>query len=224
MAPEGPLDPRSNLKGYCSNDGESWREISMLRGLKISYEIPTGPLPPADVICKDVIELIKTGTQEPLGHQLFREAWSERKTRPASALVIGVAAAEVGFKKLVGSLVPQAQWLVDEVPTPFLGRMLRRFLPTLPVKFRFQGKSICPPNVLLNQLDEAVDRRNKLVHAGQPPPDGDELDSMLRAVSDFLWICDVYAGQGWAHEYISAGTRTAWAAEPAPRKTSRPVA
>ena len=135
----------------------------------------------------------------------------ERRVLARSALVIGVAAAEVGFKKLVGSLVPQAPWLLDEIQTPPLGTMLRKFLPTLPVKFRFQGKAIRPPNVLLNQLDEAIRRRNKLVHAGQPPPNRDELEKMLRTVNDFLWICDVYAGHGWAHEYISAATRTAWA-------------
>jgi len=51
--------------------------------------------------------MIKPGAEEPLGRQLFREAWSEREMHPRSALVvIGVAAAEVGFKRLVGSLVP----------------------------------------------------------------------------------------------------------------------
>ena len=210
---EGPPNPGRNLKGYYSNDGESWRELSMVRSFKISFGIPrTGPLPPLDVIRSEVVELIKTSTEEPLGRQLFREAWSERATRPRSALVIGVAAAEVGFKKLVGSLVPQAQWLMDEVQTPSLGKMLRKFLPTLPIKARFQGKSVCPPNGLLNQLDKAIECRNKLVHTGQPPPNSNELDKMLRAVSDFLWICDVYAGQRWACEYISAETRTAWAA------------
>ena len=208
---EGPPNPSGNVKGYCSNDGKSWREVSMVRGFYVSLERVTGPLPTLDVMRNEVVELIKTGTEEPLGRQLFREAWSERVTRPRSALVIGVAAAEVGFKKLVGSLLPQAQWLIDEIQTPPLVTMVRKFLPTLPVKFRFQGKSIRPPNVLLNQLDEAIKHRNKLVHAGQPPPNRNELEKMLRAVSDFLWICDVYAGHGWAHEYISVATRMAWA-------------
>jgi hypothetical protein len=134
--------------------------------LSFSFGIPTrSSLPTQRAIGDQVAGFIKTGTtEEPLGRQLFREAWSERETRPRSALVIGVAAAEVGFKKLVGTLVPQARWLMDEIQTPPLGTMLRKFLPTLPVKFA------SPPSVLLKQLDEAVKRRNKLVHAGQPPP------------------------------------------------------
>lgn len=211
--PEGPLNPGRNRHEYFSTDGESWREIPLARSLSMSFGISTEPLPSPDVIRKEVAELAASGTEEPLGRQLFREAWNQKQERPRSALVIGVAAAEVGFKKLVGGLVPEAQWLMDEVQTPSLGKMLNNFLPTLPVKRRFKGKSIRPPKELLKQLDKAVNFRNKLVHAGQPPPDNDELEAMLRAVSDFLWICDVYAGHGWAHRYISVETMKAWPSE-----------
>jgi hypothetical protein len=107
------------------------------------------------------------------------------------------------LKKLIGSLVPQAQWLVDEIQTPPIALMLRKFLPTLPVRLRFKGKSICPPSKVLKKLDEAVHRRNDLVHAGKSPPSGDELEEMLSAIYDFLCVCDVYAGYGWAQRYIS---------------------
>ena len=84
--------------------------------------------------------------------------------------------------------MPQAQWLVDEVQTPSLSKMLSKFLPTLPVKARFDGP-IRPPKTLLRQLEKAVESRNKLVHSGESPPKRDELDEMLKAVNNFLWIC-----------------------------------
>ena len=174
----------------------------MVRSVKLRFELPIHSNPEGDA-CTKVVELATAGTEEPLGRQLFREAWSQKNSRPRSALVIGVAAAEVGFKKLVGSLVPQAQWLVDEVQTPSLSNMLSNFLPTLPVKARFEGKSIRPPKALRLQLEKAVNRRNKVVHAGEPPPKWDELEEMLRAVNDFLWICDVYQGHVWAAKHIS---------------------
>ena len=167
---------------------------------------------------KQVVELATAGTEEPLGRQLFREAWSQKNSRPRSALVIGVAAAEVGFKKLVGSLVPQAQWLVDEAQTPALSKMLSKLLPTLPVKARFEGKSIRPPKALRLQLEKAVEHRNKLVHAGEPPPKWDELEEMLRAVNDFLWICDVYQGHVWAAKHISPSLYEIWESD----KTKKP--
>jgi hypothetical protein len=125
-------------------------------------------------------------------------------------LVIGVAAAEVGLKKLIGSLAPQTQWLVDELQTPSLSKIMRKFLPTLPVKLRFTGKCIRPPNRLLNRLDKAVEWRNDLVHAGKTTPSYNELEEMLLAVYDSLCICDVYADYGWAHLYISRETMSAW--------------
>jgi hypothetical protein len=125
---EGPPDPCHTLKARYSNDGEVWREVPLL-SIKLRFGLVTSA--PEDGVSKQVIELANAGTEEPLGRQLFREAWTQRNLRPRSALVIGVAAAEVGFKKLVGSLVPQAQWLVDEVQTPSLSKMLSKFLPTL---------------------------------------------------------------------------------------------
>lgn len=212
---DGPPDPCHTLGERYSEDGKVWREVSLVRSIKLAFG--PGPRNPEVDTCKQVIELAEAGTEEPLGRQLFREAWSQRKSRPRSALVIGVAAAEVGFKKLVGSLVPQAQWLVDEVQTPSLSKMLSMFLPTLPVKARFEGKSIRLPKSLRSQLEKAIERRNKLVHAGEPPPKWDELEEMLRAVNDFLWICDVYQGHLWAAKYISPSLYGGWESAEKPK-------
>ena len=206
---EGPPDPCHTLKACYSEDGKVWREVLLVRSIKIRFGMNYWSTLDDD-ICKQVVELASAGMEEPLGRQLFREAWSQKDSRPRSALVIGIAAAEVGFKKLVGTLVPGAQWLVDEVQTPSLSKMLSKFLPTLPVKARLVGKSIRPPRALLSQLEKAVERRNKLVHGGEPPPTWDELDEMLRAVNDFLWICDVYQGHVWAVKNISVEILNAW--------------
>jgi hypothetical protein len=207
---EGPPEAYHNSKGYYSEDGNLWRELSMARRIELRWGIAYGQMTPAKELCKEVVELRNAGAEEPLGHQLFREAWNHRMLRPRSALVIGVAAAEVGFKKLVGSLVPQAQWLLDEGPTPSLSIMLRKFLPTLKVKARFEGKSIRPPGKLLKKLEDAVSCRNDLVHAGKAPPTGKELDEMLNAILDLLWICDLYGGHVWAGRHVSAWTMSIW--------------
>ena len=143
----------------------------------------------------------------------MREAWSQRGSHPRSALVIGVAAAEVGVKKLIGTLVPETQWLLDEIPTPPFSKMLRKYLPSLKVKAHFQGKAIAPPSKLIAKLDRAVEYRNKMVHAGKAPPPGGELEDMLKAVEDLLWICDAYAGYTWVAGYLSADTIADWGSE-----------
>jgi hypothetical protein len=205
-----PINPFRRMREHCSLDGERWLEIGAVRSATLRYTIGPAQMSASDELRDEIVDLVENGTEEPLGQQLFREAWNLRVSNPRSALAIGVAAAEVGLKKLIGSLVPQAQWLVDEIQTPPIALMLRKFLPTLPVRLRFKGKSICPPSKVLKKLDEAVHRRNDLVHAGKSPPSGDELEEMLSAIYDFLCVCDVYAGYGWAQRYISRDTLNAW--------------
>jgi hypothetical protein len=203
-------NPFRQLREYCSLNGETWFQIHAVRGLRIRFLPSVREVTASSEARGQVVELVETGIEEPLGHQLFREAWNQREANPRSALVIGVAAAEVGLKKLIGGLAPHTQWLVDELQAPPLSKMMRKFLPTLPVKLRFVGKRICPPNRLLNKLDKAVACRNDSVHAGKTPPTFEELQEILLAVYDFLCICDMYAGYGWAHSYISAETIGAW--------------
>jgi hypothetical protein len=210
---EGPHNPFQKPQGFYSMDDGEWREVSLVRSIKIRFGIATGPRTPPNEICSEVVRLVDAAIEESLGHQLFREAWHERDTNPRSSLVLGVAAAEVGLKKLIGSLLPKASWLVDELQTPSLSKMIRKYLPTLPVRVQFTGKTICPPKDLVTKLERAVEYRNKLVHAGKAPPHLMELEDMLRAVNDFLWICDLYEGYVWAGRHVSAETRMAWKEE-----------
>jgi hypothetical protein len=55
-----------------------------------------------------VAELVTSSEREPVAHELWREAWNLRHPNLRSSLVIGVAAAEVGLKQLIATLVPRA--------------------------------------------------------------------------------------------------------------------
>ena len=151
--------------------------------------------PPSSTEIGEIVCKVEDGAKEPLGRQLFREAWSQRLANPRSALVIGVAAAEVGLKALIGTLIPAASWLAEEIQTPPLRKMLRDFLPSLPIRAkRSDGATISLPRELIRQVDKAAEHRNKVVHRGAPPPGRQELINMLEAISDLLWMCDVYSG------------------------------
>jgi hypothetical protein len=66
------------------------------------------------------------------------------------------------------------------------------------------------PSELITLIKKGNEYRNDLVHAGASLPDWKELESILRAVNDVLWICQLYAGAGWAGSYISANTIMLW--------------
>lgn len=53
-------------------------------------------------------DLINKNVKPPLGHDLFCEAWHLRVDNSKSSLVIGIAAAESGFKDCVAILLPNA--------------------------------------------------------------------------------------------------------------------
>jgi hypothetical protein len=60
---------------------------------------------------------------------------------------------------------------------------------------RLQGKSLRPPKKLLKTLGEAVELRNRVVHAGEAPPEAEKLEEILVAMEDLVWICGLYTGQ-----------------------------
>jgi hypothetical protein len=112
-----------------------------------------------------------------------------------ASLVVAVVAAEVGLKKVIGLIVPDAQWLLEEIPAPPIGKMLRKYIPTLKVKSHITGKQIVPPSKLIEKLEDAAKTRNRIVHVGEKAPEYKELVEMLEAIQNFLWICDMYRGQ-----------------------------
>jgi hypothetical protein len=126
-------------------------------------------------------------------------------------LAIGVAALEIGVKELIGKLVPEANWLVEQLQAPPVWRILRDFVPTLPLRACLSGKAFDLPKGLITQVHKAVEARNRLVHRGAPPPVREELTQMLKAIRDVLWICDLYGGEGWSARLISGETLASWA-------------
>jgi hypothetical protein len=113
---------------------------------------------------QSVQELTTMGSYEPLGHELFHEAWELRNDNPRSSLVIGLAAAETGFKQFSSNLIPEASWLIQNVPSPPLVKMLQNFLPQIPTKNKIYGKTLSPPQDFLDILTKGNNLRNDIVH------------------------------------------------------------
>jgi hypothetical protein len=157
----------------------------------------------------EIERLVSTGRSEPLGHALLREAWHQRGNNPRSAIIIGIAAAEVGVKECVVDLVPKAQWLVEKAPAPPLVGMLREYLPLLPVRRRIRDGVPPPPDSILNTLRKGVQLRNRVAHAGASPPGSDTVEEVLEAVRDVLWLLDYYCGFEWALNNLSRQTMMA---------------
>jgi hypothetical protein len=158
----------------------------------IDVRVPYQPM--SSELAASVIELVNAGNREPIGHELFEEAWNQRSDLPRSSLLIGMTAAEVGFKTFIGDLVPDAEWLAFNAPTPPLVQMLEQYLPGLAVRQRITDTTpLLVPKKILDTIRKGVLLRNRIAHAGEDVKQ-DSLKEILGAVRDLLYLLDFYAG------------------------------
>ena len=144
-----------------------------------------------------VTQYLNTDIDEPIYHRLWREAEALRTSSRRAALMIAVAAAEIGLKKVIAELIPSAKWLVDETPSPPLVKMLKAYFPTLPVREQLSGSvwQLEPDD--METLETAVNLRNKSVHTDHLVDD-DRLEKSLNVVKRLLQRYDVALGYRFA--------------------------
>ena len=198
-SPNSPPDPIRSFVGFSwSLDGIDWKGVADNVSLAIEFSlIPQWTNETAEFVQAEAL----TDLDEPLGHELLREASVNRKANPRSSLVLAVAAAEVGFKQFAARTMPDASWVL-ELPAPPLIDMLAAF-PWSKLKARVNGKIVTVPDPIKSELKKAIMLRNKVVHAGTMEVKKDTLDSVLKSVHDLLYFLDALSGQGWALKHMS---------------------
>jgi hypothetical protein len=115
---------------------------------------------------------------------------------------MAMSAAEIGLKELVSRLVPDAGWLVGNVPSPPLVRMLIEYLPRLPL-VNSDAAFVPPARSILDELRKGVTMRNSAAHIGARHVDIDDVEHVVDAVTDLLWLFEYYVGNDWALQYLS---------------------
>lgn len=203
---EGPHNPFGYRGFFWSFDSTEWHRMpSTLTGKTSAL----GSLRVTDAELEAVVHAVASSGDEPLSHQLFREAWLQRSTNRRSALVIGVSAVEVATKECIAALAPDAEWLVREVQTPPVEKMLREYVPTLPAKNTVDGE-VRFPSETLDELKKAVLWRNEVAHGGTLPVRWDRLEAFLEFTArDLIWLLTYYAGADWAFKYVGQGMKAA---------------
>lgn len=155
---------------------------------------------------------------EPLARQILLEAAALQSDNPRAAVVLAVAAAEIGVKVFAASSSTSASeaWLLQELQSPPLGKLIRAYVPRFTNERTIErqkdnGKQAVPA-ALRRTLDDAVEVRNKLVHRGEPPPAEEVVAEILAAVNDLLYLLDWFQGHAWAFGRLSDQTQAVYAA------------
>lgn len=204
LGARGSHSPTESTLGMVwSQNGRTWRKMPF--DIIVNLEFQLRPRL-SEAQLQDIKNLIRRGDQEPLAHELFLEAWELRNTNPRSSLVVGIAAAEVGIKQCISKLAPDAKWLADNSPSPPIMSILKNYLPMLPAKLRIRDRILPPPKSIRTALSKGVELRNKTTHVGQDAPPGKDLEELLLAIRDLLYLLDFYCGFKWSEENIRRET------------------
>jgi hypothetical protein len=202
-AQEGPPSPIGSRGLFCSNDnGDSWHSLPGRHSIR-NVTPPHSILDPHMVDCKEITEFLESNSQEPVGHELLREAKELQHTSPRSAVLIAVSAIEVAVKSVIIEKVADAAWLVDSMQSPPVVDMLTDYLPRL-FAGEMQFYEPTKKEGIIKTIFDAVTIRNQVAHKGVPPPKEEKLSEILAAVQEMLWVCDYYAGHKWAELHINS--------------------
>jgi hypothetical protein len=185
---------------------------------EIKWGLGVTNLPSARDVQQEVGRLLAADLREPFAHVLFGEAWQQRHDNPRSAIVMGISAAEVGFKKFASQIAPVTAWLMENVPSPPLQSMIWGYLPELLDMLPPQSRRLRPPRdnkdrpsgVVAKALVDGVAIRNKVVHSGGESVKGETVERVLKGVADLLWLLDFFQGQEWALGHVSDTTIKEW--------------
>jgi hypothetical protein len=194
-----------------SKDSATWHPLDLTLTLTFSVSA-TGP-ELTEELQYSLNQLAGGEEREPLGWEIWNNALAARDTGDArAAVILSVSAVEIELKRLIGQLVPEAEWLIRNLPAPDIFKIVKDYLARLPDI----PKNIQPTKNLQKSLQGAIQLRNDLIHVGQPK--GTERDatiaevakhcnSVLAMASDLLWLFDAYRGHEWALEHLSSRTR-----------------
>ena len=167
----------------------------------------------------DIVRLFHEGTLEPFPYELIRETWAQRGAKARSALITAITALEIAVKQFIARRVPPADWLVENVPTPDVIKLMREYLPTLDPPAGARPGAECfeeLPDQLWRLLLKRRNQRNDVIHkpaayesAGRPdlpPITPERAESAVLAVREVLYRLDLADGHGWAVAHVGSGT------------------
>lgn len=161
---------------YWSFEKEKWNSIVRcppVENLRVSI------LKETQLNFSEIELLMRKGASEPIFLEMLREANSISETSLESGFVIAVAALEVGVKNLVQNLIPETTWLLNELQSPPISKIISEFFPILIPGFRINDKE-------KEDLKSIVSTRNKILHTGKSENDRSTLFKWMDFINGFV--------------------------------------
>ena len=143
-------------------------------------------------------EMMSSGHTAPIYPRIYFEAVKNMGENHQTAIVLAIESVEVAVKTCITHYDDRAKWLMENVPSPPLVKMLKEYIPTLIPK----DAPKIPKNLINHSLHDAIAARNKIVHSGLYKTDYDQTKSMVYDMGRILAYLDYYIGCDWAHHFF----------------------
>lgn len=207
QSPANPLQLRIDIE--YTRDNETWIPAPFTLTARLDFSVSRRIK--GDSFINDVANEMRVVmlamNDEPIGHMLWREAWEERNNNLRTSIVMAVAAAEVAVKSCIANRCPDTRWLFENIQSPPLGRILRKYWPTISHMPLVNKDRLIIPTSMIKKIEEAVEYRNNIVHVGNVEVGYAKVLEILETIHDLLAICDCAQGHFWAFEHLRDDTQ-----------------
>lgn len=190
-----------------SGKGNEHRHVSRPRVHDGGMRLPT----PHGIVWDELSEqglqqLWESDSNEPIAHELLREARLLALSGSyRSGLLMAATAIETAVKDHVGKLRPDTHWILQNLPSPPIEKMLRKYVPELHAdSVEISDWKLLAP--LWKACGKLFEARNATAHVGADA-DGQSMRQHIQTASDVLYILDVLAGSLWARQRVSIELR-----------------
>jgi hypothetical protein len=196
----GKQSPFAHVSFQWSTDKVSWQAMPYAFHARILFG---QGIDTSQSAVNELKQLWLSGQDEPLAHELIREAMDVFHTNPRSALLIGVTAIETGLKRYIQLRVPKSEIILEKMPSPPTLTMLQEVIPALHKSIGEYHPDIPLQKKEADFFKKWITQRNQVAHGTKTRVDTDELSKFLEFVRAVLYRLDVCAGHAWAASFTS---------------------
>ena len=145
-----------------------------------------------------LIESMNSGQIVPIYPRIYFEAVKNIRENNHTAVVLAVEAIEVAVKTCIVHFDDKAKWLIENVPSPPLEKILKEYVKSLIPK----NAPEIPKELISHSLHNAIMARNKIVHSGNCAIDTEQTHSLVHDIGKILAYIDYYIGCDWARYFF----------------------
>ena len=187
--------PFASLGSFWTLDQNSWHV--MPDGAYALMTVPTAIAVGPDMD-EAISELLQKNEYEPLAHELAREALALHETSPRTALITAVVALETGVKQYIKYAAPDTSWLIENLASPPVERLITDYIPKLNAVARRPELTLTSKE--LDLLKKRISQRNQIAHGAALSADARAVKEFIRFVINVLYKLDFCRGLAWAQE------------------------